>query len=232
MRDEKVKVLHAIEPMTPEQVSRAHRARAVRGRASRPASRSRATSTEEGVPRRLAHGDLRRAAARGPQLALGRRADLPAHRQAAGAQGDRDRRACSSRCRTWRSSPQGSVGVKPNQLVLTMQPNEGVSLSLGAKIPGTRMRIRPGEHGVPLRHRVHVAVAGGLRAADHRRDARRRDAVHARRRDARPVGDHRPDPAGLEGGHDEPGAHVPVRLARGRRRPTRCSAKAGHWRPL
>jgi glucose-6-phosphate 1-dehydrogenase len=37
----------------------------------------------------------------------------------------------------------GSVGVRPNQLVLTIQPNEGVSLSLGAKIPGTRMRIRP-----------------------------------------------------------------------------------------
>ncbi|MGI8559726.1 MAG: glucose-6-phosphate dehydrogenase [Solirubrobacteraceae bacterium] len=33
--------------------------------------------------------------------------------------------------------------VKPNQLVLTVQPNEGVSLSLGAKIPGTRMSIRP-----------------------------------------------------------------------------------------
>jgi glucose-6-phosphate 1-dehydrogenase len=27
-------------------------------------------------------------------------------------------------------------------LVLTMQPNEGVSLSIGAKIPGTRMAIR------------------------------------------------------------------------------------------
>src|ERR671917_1628235 len=38
---------------------------------------------------------------------------------------------------------RGSVGVQPNQLILTMQPNEGVSLSLGAKIPGTRMRIRP-----------------------------------------------------------------------------------------
>jgi glucose-6-phosphate 1-dehydrogenase len=37
----------------------------------------------------------------------------------------------------------GSVGVQPNQLVLTVQPNEGASLSLGAKIPGTRMRIRP-----------------------------------------------------------------------------------------
>jgi len=38
---------------------------------------------------------------------------------------------------------EGSVGVQPNTLVLTLQPNEGVSLSLGAKIPGTRMRIRP-----------------------------------------------------------------------------------------
>jgi glucose-6-phosphate 1-dehydrogenase len=37
----------------------------------------------------------------------------------------------------------GSVGVQPNQLVLTVQPNEGVSISLAAKIPGTRMRIRP-----------------------------------------------------------------------------------------
>jgi glucose-6-phosphate 1-dehydrogenase len=38
---------------------------------------------------------------------------------------------------------EGSVGVMPNQLILTLQPNEGVSLSLGAKIPGSRMRIRP-----------------------------------------------------------------------------------------
>jgi glucose-6-phosphate 1-dehydrogenase len=37
----------------------------------------------------------------------------------------------------------GSVGVQPNELVLTVQPDEGVSLSLGAKIPGPRMRIRP-----------------------------------------------------------------------------------------
>ena len=40
-------------------------------------------------------------------------------------------------------SQSGSLGVRPNQLVLTLQPNEGVSLSLGAKIPGTRMIIRP-----------------------------------------------------------------------------------------
>jgi glucose-6-phosphate 1-dehydrogenase len=37
----------------------------------------------------------------------------------------------------------GSLGVLPNQLILTLQPNEGVSLRLGAKIPGARMVIRP-----------------------------------------------------------------------------------------
>jgi glucose-6-phosphate 1-dehydrogenase len=40
-------------------------------------------------------------------------------------------------------SQGGSLGVQPNQLVLTLQPNEGVSLRLVAKIPGTRMSIRP-----------------------------------------------------------------------------------------
>ena len=40
-------------------------------------------------------------------------------------------------------SQDGSLGVRPNQLVMTLQPNEGVTLQLGAKIPGTRMIIRP-----------------------------------------------------------------------------------------
>jgi glucose-6-phosphate 1-dehydrogenase len=38
---------------------------------------------------------------------------------------------------------EGSLGVQPNQIILTVQPDEGVTVSLGAKIPGTRMRIRP-----------------------------------------------------------------------------------------
>ncbi|HWC87049.1 MAG TPA: glucose-6-phosphate dehydrogenase [Solirubrobacteraceae bacterium] len=38
---------------------------------------------------------------------------------------------------------EGTIGVQPNEIVLTVQPDEGVSISLGAKIPGTRMRIRP-----------------------------------------------------------------------------------------
>jgi glucose-6-phosphate 1-dehydrogenase len=40
-------------------------------------------------------------------------------------------------------SQDGGSEVKPNQLILTVQPSEGVALSLGAKIPGTRMKIRP-----------------------------------------------------------------------------------------
>ena len=40
-------------------------------------------------------------------------------------------------------SQDGASGVRPNQLILTLQPNEGVSLSLAAKVPGTRMRIQP-----------------------------------------------------------------------------------------
>ncbi|HKP90433.1 MAG TPA: glucose-6-phosphate dehydrogenase [Thermoleophilaceae bacterium] len=38
---------------------------------------------------------------------------------------------------------KGSLGVEPNQLILMVQPNEGVSLSLAAKIPGARMAVRP-----------------------------------------------------------------------------------------
>jgi glucose-6-phosphate 1-dehydrogenase len=51
-----------------------------------------------------------------------------------------------------------SVGVSTNQLILTMQPDEGVSLSLAAKIPG-RACACAGAHAVPVRHVVPVAVA-------------------------------------------------------------------------
>jgi glucose-6-phosphate 1-dehydrogenase len=37
----------------------------------------------------------------------------------------------------------GSIGVQANQIILTVQPDEGVIVKLGAKIPGARMRIRP-----------------------------------------------------------------------------------------
>ena len=142
VRDEKVKVLRRDPAADAGGRGGDDRARAVHGGLVR-------RRGGPGLPRRgrragrLPDRDLRGAAARGAQLALGGRADLPAHGQAAGAQGRPRSRSSSSRCRTWRSPSEGSVGVQPNQLILTVQPNEGVSLSLGAKIPGASMRIRP-----------------------------------------------------------------------------------------
>jgi glucose-6-phosphate 1-dehydrogenase len=38
---------------------------------------------------------------------------------------------------------EGSLGARPNLLVMTLQPGEGVALELAARIPGTRMRLTP-----------------------------------------------------------------------------------------
>ena len=37
----------------------------------------------------------------------------------------------------------GAQMAEPNQLILAVQPNEGISLSLATKVPGARMQIRP-----------------------------------------------------------------------------------------
>ena len=143
VRNEKVKVLQAIHAPTPR--SRSTRSPCARStpRASRAASTSAATSRRSGVPSDSQHRDLRRPAPGGRQLALGRRAVLPAHRQAAGAQGHRDRGDAQAGAAPRPSSRRARWACGPTSSILTMQPNEGVSLSLGAKIPGTRMRIRP-----------------------------------------------------------------------------------------
>ena len=37
----------------------------------------------------------------------------------------------------------GGPPVEPNKIILSIQPDEGVSVSVDAKIPGARMRLRP-----------------------------------------------------------------------------------------
>ena len=121
----------------------------------------------------------------------------------------------------------GSVGVQPNQLVLTVQPDEGVSLSLGAKIPGPRMRIRP----VNMEFRYGTSFLSESPEAYERLilDAMRGDAsLFTREDEVRGVlGDLRPDPEGMV-------RHARARCRpmrpgrRGRPRRTRCSkASAG-----
>ena len=91
LRDEKVRVLRAIDTdWTEARVRAQRRARPVHRRLGRRQAGRRLSRGGRGRAR-LAGRDLRRAQARGPELALGRRALLPAHRQAPAPPRDRDR---------------------------------------------------------------------------------------------------------------------------------------------
>jgi glucose-6-phosphate 1-dehydrogenase len=135
VRDEKVKVLHAIEP--PRATVRAQYTAGMAEGKEVPGYRQ-----EEGVPddsRTETYAALR------VEVDNWRWAGVPIYLRT----GKRLARKVTEIAVTLKPVPHlafqaaGSVGVQPNQLVMAVQPNEGVSLSLGAKIPGTRMRIRP-----------------------------------------------------------------------------------------
>jgi len=142
IRDEKVKVLQAIRPPTPEEVARSTvRASYTGGTVA--GERVAGYREEDGVP-----GDSRTEtfAALRLEVENWRWAGVPIVLRT----GKRLARKVTEIAVMLKPVPttafgggEGSVGAQPNQIVLTMQPNEGVSISLGAKIPGTRLRIRP-----------------------------------------------------------------------------------------
>jgi glucose-6-phosphate 1-dehydrogenase len=141
VRDEKVKVLQAIEPPTPEQVAEMTvRARYTSGVVG--GEEAEGYLDEEGVPD---DSDTETYAALKLEVHNWRWAGVPIFLRT----GKRLARKVTEIAVQLKPVPhlafqsKGSVGVQPNQLILTMQPNEGVSLSLGAKIPGASMRIRP-----------------------------------------------------------------------------------------
>ena len=84
-------------------------------------------------------------------------------------------------------------GLRPNVLLIHVQPDEGVSLAIGAKVPGQGMKIRTVHMDFLYGGAFRDGPARGVRAADPRRDARRRDALHARGRGRRAVGARRLD---------------------------------------
>ena len=138
VRDEKVKVLHAIKPVDPP--TQTVRARYTAGMGE--GKEVPGYIEEEGVP---SDSQTETYAALRLEVDNWRWAGIPIYMRT----GKRLARKVTEIAITLKPVPhlafesQGSIGVQPNQLVLTMQPNEGVSLSLGAKIPGSRMRIRP-----------------------------------------------------------------------------------------
>ena len=115
-----------------------------------------------------------------------------------------------------------------NQLVIRVQPDEGVTLQV--RLEGARQRDGGPRRrdGLPLRRGVHRVLARGLRAADPRRAARRRDAVPAQRGGRGVLAGDRPA-RGVLGRARRRTCTAPASGAR--RRPTRCSpATAAHWR--
>jgi glucose-6-phosphate 1-dehydrogenase len=141
VRDEKVKVLEAITPPTPEEVARC----TVRAQYTAGVSGGEPVKgylEEDDVPE---DSDTETYAALRLEVHNWRWAGVPIVLRT----GKRLARKVTEIAVQLKPVPhlaltsKGSVGVQPNQLVLTVQPNEGVSLSLGAKIPGSQMRIRP-----------------------------------------------------------------------------------------
>ena len=124
-------------------------------------------------------------------------------------------------------SQDGSLGVQPNQLVLTLQPNEGVSLRLGAKIPGTRMSIRP----VNMEFLYGTSFLSQSPEAYERliTDAMRGDATLFTRNDEVEAQWRICDPIVESRGRRLPGPlgrQYEARLAGAARRPSCCSARA------
>ncbi len=141
VRDEKVKALHAVRPPKPEEVDqmavRAQYLPGVVGGEDVPGYQQ-----EEGVP---AGSTTPTYVALRLEVNNWRWAGVPIYLRT----GKRLARKVTEIVVTLKPVPhmafdqEGSVGVQPNQIVLAVQPNEGVTISIGAKIPGTRMRIRP-----------------------------------------------------------------------------------------
>ncbi|HEX8084828.1 MAG TPA: glucose-6-phosphate dehydrogenase [Solirubrobacteraceae bacterium] len=141
VRDEKVKVLRAIPPPDPDRIE----AFAVR------AQYAAGTVAGEDVPAYLQEPDVPDDSKTETYAALRlevdnwRWAGVPFYLRT----GKRLARKVTEIAVTLKPVPHlafeqaGSLGVRPNELIFTVQPNEGVSLSLSAKIPGTRMSLRP-----------------------------------------------------------------------------------------
>ena len=141
IRDEKVKVLHAIHPPDPERVEEmALRARYAEGVVGD--EEVRGYLDEDGV---APDSQTPTYAALRLEVDNWRWAGVPIYLRT----GKRLARKVTEIAITLKPVPhlafdhEGSVGVQPNQIVLAVEPNEGVTISLGAKIPGSRMRIRP-----------------------------------------------------------------------------------------
>ena len=174
--EEKNKVFRSMLPIDPADVVRGQYTRLPRARRASPATPTPRPSS----PCKLRHR----------QLALGRRAVLPAHRQAdgRGPADHLDRLQGGAEDDVPGRTP-ASARPGPDHLTFDLADESKVSLSFYGKRPGPGHEARQAEHAVlHPGDRAGRRRARGLRAADPRRDARRPHAVHHRRGHREPVG--------------------------------------------
>ena len=140
VRDEKLKVLRSLK--------RDQRPGGAEVDRARPVSRRRIVRRRgEGLSRRTRQEgqhdrDLRRGEGRDRQLALGRRAVLSSGPASGWPRASRKSSSSSSRCPTT-SSVKAPATCQPNQLVIRLQPDEGVKQFIMVKDPGPGgMRLR------------------------------------------------------------------------------------------
>ena len=192
VRDEKVKVLRAIQPLTGGDFARdtlrgqydGYRRRAGRGR-------------------RQPDRHVRRPQAAHRQLALARRAVLSALGQGDELPHDADRDPVPPAADHDVSTTGPRTHRDANKLVIQIQPAEGIQLHFQTKVPDAGMQLRTDRSRFQLLPRIHRRDARRVPAAAARRAERRRQPVRPQRRGRGRLGHHRPDPRRL-GANNEP----------------------------
>jgi glucose-6-phosphate 1-dehydrogenase len=143
VRDEKTKVMHALRPVAPAEVDRV----AVRGQYTAGFVGGRRVPGYREEPGVAPDSGTETYAALQCYVDNWRWAGVPFYLRT----GKRLPRRVSEIAVQFRGTPHlvfhrnPETPVEPNRLVLRIQPDEGISLSLGAKLPGPEMRIQPVE---------------------------------------------------------------------------------------
>ena len=88
---------------------------------------------------------------------------------------------------------ESSTPPEPNLLALRIQPDEGIMLRFAAKVPELGLDVRSVNMDFTYGLSFTRDAPGGIRDAASRRDARRRVAVHPRRRGGGGLGHRHPD---------------------------------------
>jgi glucose-6-phosphate 1-dehydrogenase len=138
VRDEQAKVLRAIQPFTPEDVL----SKTVRGQYGEGACDGRMVRPYRAEPKVAPESGTETYVALKLDIDNWRWADVPFYLRT----GKRMARRCTEIAIQFKQAPflmfrkAGVSGLMRNRLVIRIQPDEGISLTFGAKVPGTVMR--------------------------------------------------------------------------------------------